>query len=233
MILVLVGLMACGSRTEEREALAEEAVWAEMDGHHADAVHARDAVVAGDLDAARTAARRLAADRRWGTLPADRRPSAEATLVAARALGDAEDVVTAARALGDLGQGCASCHAASPTRPTSPRPPEAEPGDGIAALMGQHRRTADLLWAGLVTPDDALLAEGASNLLTHLPLTQSAIAERFPESELATGLEARVVELVAAVRDAPPDGRGRAYAELVTLCATCHLLSGDGPTAAP
>ncbi len=228
----LVALMiGCNTHTEERMAIAEEAVWTEMAGHWTDAVTARDAVLAGDVDVAKAAGRRLADDRRWESLPEGRRTAAVPVRTAAEALAGAEDVVTAARALGSLGDGCASCHVSAESRPRTGTVPPAEAGEGITALMAQHRRTAELLWTGLITPDAGALAEGTSNLLTHLPLTESAIRERFPESELASGLEARVVELTAAVRDAPADRRGLAYAELVTLCATCHVLSGDGPEA--
>lgn len=171
-------------------------VASEMHDRYAAASAARDAVVAGQLEAARAAGAALAAAEPLPALPLGWAPRMAAMDSAGSAVARAADLPAAAAAVAALGGVCGACHAALEAGPSA-APPEAG-GDA-------HAPAAEALWIGLVTAQDDPWVRGSG-----------AIA-----GELAGPPEAAAA-LSAAARAAGTRPGAQAYAGLLQTCAGCH-----------
>lgn len=218
-LLLLLGCVAGGPPPNAEE------VRDEMADHWDTAQSARDAVIAGNLDAAR----RLASG--WGERPigrsdtvADARKELDAPfakLALASTLGEAGE------SLGDIADACGSCHVrASATRSFEPpAPPQ------TASAMSHHRAAADGMWAGLVAPSESLFATGAATLGS-ANFAPSGLPTGGPVERQALELEVAVQDLAArAARSRRPKQRARLYGQMLGNCAACHTVTGGGPEA--
>jgi hypothetical protein len=192
-------------------------------GHGSAAVTARDAVVAGDLDAFRVAARRV--DQRFPLGTGLGEDAVELAIADARR---ALDLPAAAAALGDLAVACGGCHLAVGARIPSPVSTLPVGGDDLWDEMARHDEGLQLLWAGLVRPARGDLEEG-------LRVFESAtfhVAGREPPPTVRN-LDAQVHRYAARVVTASPRNQGAALSELLLTCAACHVLPPEGAEPGP
>jgi mono/diheme cytochrome c family protein len=135
--------------------------------HFADATAARDAVIAGRLQAVRPPLERLAGARDIGELPSDWMPwFDEMRKVAARGAA-ASTLAAAAESVAALGGNCGECHRTTRGGPRTALAPEYNPGGerGLRENMARHRFAADELWIGLTGPVHEAWSTGASALM--------------------------------------------------------------------
>lgn len=188
------------------------------------AVRARDAVMAGDLEAARSAARELEQHAFADTLPADWKHYTEQMRQQAQALVIASGLAEAGQAVGALGLSCGSCHFQQKAGPGAVRePPMAwqDPPDTLTERMDRHYAGVEQLWQGLVQPSEDAWRNGTLTL-TRAPL-QAPEAEGAEVSPAAHAQVERVRQLARQARAAKshPE-RAQIYGELIAACASCH-----------
>ncbi len=187
--------------------------------HEILSVAVRDAVVRGDLDAARRNAKELGAVTVGGT-PEIVEHAKEMNAVAAR-IAAAPDLAAAARGTGALAKTCADCHA----RLTGPTKLAAEPAPraaGREARMQRHAWAVGELWDGLVDNSEDPWRKGSAALADPtLPATELVPPKRSsPEVEAqAKGLK-QLGERAQATTDTAL--RSEAYGDILATCATCH-----------
>ncbi len=145
----------------------------------------------------------------------------------------ARDLQTAAVAVSEIARTCGECHRANGLDVAfgyDQRPP-VEPQD-IMTQMQRHLWAADRMWEGLLGPSDAAWISG-TNILAEVNLAPEQVDDtttRAPE----------VDDLVQRIRSLGRDGgltpagpaRSQLYGEFLSLCASCHTLTGGGPATA-
>ncbi len=188
------------------------------------AVDARDAVIDGDLERAKTAARALVDTDYGDAFPEDWRHWV------AQMQQHADDVVLAgnldqaAQAIGALGLTCGNYHfqhAAGPTGVRAEPEPWQDPPDELVARMQRHQLAAEHLWAGLIVPSEEAWRNGT------ITLSRAPIAA--PETE-GEPVDPRTAERVSQIRALGQRARtagshrerGEIYGELIATCAHCH-----------
>ncbi len=225
-IVALFALQAgtCAERAERRGDRATAAATAEqMTGHFDDALAVRDALIEGDLEAARRRARSLTAWR-LSDLRAEAAGYVTEFRAAAQAVRDARDRGTLARAVGRLAASCGACHRGSNVRvelePATPPPGE----PGAAAHMRRHLWAADRFWEGLIVPSDDAWARGAEALAT-AALRPETLTPDLPVYPRVEALAQRVHALAEeGSRTADTGARIDIYAGMLATCARCHRL---------
>lgn len=138
----------------------------------------------------------------------------------AAALGRATTVDEGCRRVARLGVACAGCHAetgVSPALSDPPTLPRDEPT--VEARMARHVWATDRLWEAVIGGEDAPWKQGLDVLAAApFPFRSSEDGRR------AIGKQLQRVAISARAIDKLED-RGRAYGELLGLCATCHTAS--------
>lgn len=158
-------------------------------------VEARNAVIDGDLPAARAAAQRLVAsdfDRRF--------PSAWARWVTqlqaqAESVAQADTLDAAARGIGALGVTCGDCHfehQAGPDKVRTAPEPWSDTPDDIGQRMLRHEVAAEQMWAGLYVPSEHAWRDGT--------ITLRLTSSRAPIHEDGED-DARLTQDALAIRD--------------------------------
>ncbi|MEZ4239046.1 MAG: hypothetical protein R3F59_23410 [Myxococcota bacterium] len=202
--IAATALLACTDAQRTSEARADEVI-AAMDRLDDETARIRDAVVQGDLAAARSAAGQVA--ERDLAVPGAPDGAAEQLRLALADVSGAATLADAEQGVAHVAAACAGCHSAmgvgGPDRPVwdvQARPKE----------MARHQMDLDRIWLALVRPsDDALkLAVGR--------LTDAAAS---PD---ATGVDARLRDVGAAVLSAASADRPDAFAALLAACVECH-----------
>ncbi|HHO49491.1 MAG TPA: hypothetical protein ENK18_01145 [Deltaproteobacteria bacterium] len=188
--------------------------------HGAEAIRARDAVIAGDLAAVVASARRLAV-----SLP-DAGPELSEALAAVEA---SRDTVMAGEAMGMVVGQCASCHTRVGVLPSLSDPAIAPSGGSLPTSMRRHLQGAEGMWSGLVLADPQRIKQGAS-ILASSSLTLTGTPVDSPVSPLATELEVRVHDLAfQASRADDLQVAASAYGRMLGTCSACHAVTGGGP----
>jgi cytochrome c553 len=223
-------IVACGSVGEAQEVEREESNRDDMVEHAQDAVAARDAVIAGEIDGVKAAAARLKARLPMMHLPQGTAPHETAFVIAVQALEAPRDIHVAAEAVGNLALACGGCHAAVHAQVDLDPVPAAPPVDGsVKSAMVAHRLGAVQMWNGLVQPDTAQVVAGAE-VLSSSVLAPTGTPVGSKVSALATELEVRVHDLASsAARTESAEQRARSYGQLLETCASCHALLHGGP----
>lgn len=198
-----------------------------MQEHRAEALAARDATVRGDLEGVHIAAGKLEARLPLAGLPASLDARQAAVKAAAHDAANATNVSDAAEAVGRIAQACGECHAEAGASPKIPSPPAPDAADGIAGEMSRHKAAAELLWLGLVRPDEQAIKDAVALLDAGHITPQGADAD--PNlGQAEHELDAGVHEL-ADVMASTPAARGTKYGHVLSTCATCHIVMGGGP----
>ena len=194
---------------------------ADLMGEHFTIVSwARNAVIAGELDALREPLAALAAYR-YEEVPAGRRlPWVAQLQQAARLTSEAAKLEVAASGVATMARVCGECHLANHAGPSFPavaNPLERVAADGVDARMARHLWAAELLWEGITGPSDVTWYAGAKTLLE----APDALDERLPEGFDDALLQVR--RLGQKAQDAQTlAARADLYGVLLTTCADCH-----------
>lgn len=189
-----------------------------------------EAIILGDISAARTPALWLADHPSMtGFPPATEGPLAEMK-AAARTVATTSDVQEAAMGAANLVGMCGRCHAAAKVEPKVPLPPAIITVKGPTEHMINHQAAVDLLYRGLIVPVSGDWMRGAEALKK----AELGSKERKGLTPEALAAEERVHELAEEAIKAP-DQRTRIniYGSLIGSCASCHRLHGRVPGTAP
>ena len=220
-------LASCGKAPEPAAqqpppASAEE-VRKHMDDHFGKVREVEEAVIRGDLEAAKAPALWIADHQETTGLP----PGTESRVVemkaAARSVASADNIGTAGIAAASLVGACGGCHATAKVYPAIAQGAEATAKAKRPDHMLEHQHAIDLMYHGLISPASGDWIRGAEALKV-APLG----GKLFPEvSAEAVTEEARVHELAARAVEAPGmSSRVAIYGSLLGSCATCHALHG-------
>lgn len=121
-----------------------------------------------------------------------------------------------------MGAICGDCHrsmhSGPPAMPVGPALPN---GTGnITSRMQIHDWADERLWEGLTTPSDESWLAGA-DALSRLPLDEASGSSAYKQRFLhVQSLGQRARQLTTA------EDRSKLYAELLGMCASCHVSAG-------
>jgi hypothetical protein len=230
----LVLLVACGGQAPAAKPADTTAAPAgapglapQMDDHFTKVTEVYDAVIRGDLDAARVPARWIAEHQDAAGLPPAAQPKVDEMKQAARLVVDAVDVAAAAHGTAAMAVACGNCHAATSVKPKFPAPAPPPPAKSEAeAHMRDHQRAIDLLYQGLVGPSEQAWADGV-RALKNAPLSGVNMPKdpQLTRERVLAEVEVHALADQAKVAaDAP--ARAEVYAQLTANCASCHALHG-------
>ncbi len=197
---------------------------------HLDRVGAiKAAVIAGDLEAVREPAFWLA-EHKEPEVPDTWMPYVDEMRRYAEQAATAQDLVGASAAISEIGRACGDCHLASGFSVAfgfDQRPP----GDveNLRTQMQRHLWAADRMWDGLIGPSEKAWKAG-TDMLAEVNLTAAQVTEdpakQPPVADLVTRAKALGEQgSLASSREL----RSGLYGEFLSLCATCHSLTGGGP----
>jgi cytochrome c2 len=201
-------------------------VAAQMDDHFAKVTETQNALLRGDLEAAKEPAKWIAEHQQVTGLPASSGPAIEEMKKGARQVAEAADIGAAAQGAAAMAVACGKCHAASGVTPKYPQPaPEAAKTEAETHMLG-HEHALDLLYKGLVGPSDQAWADGATALKA-APLAGAKLPKDPQLTKERLAAEAAVHALAdraAAAKDV--QARVEVYGKLAADCASCHALHG-------
>ncbi len=224
--IVAVFAFRAGTCAERGETSSAGATAEQMVKHFDEALAIRDALIEGDLEAARRRARSLG-ERKPEALPAQAAGYVAEFRAAAQAVWEAPDRGTLARAVGRLAASCGDCHRGSNVRVElePPAPPPTDPG--VTGHMWRHLWAADRLWEGLVVPSDEAWTRGTA-ALADAALRPEALSPDLPVYPRIEALAQRV-HVLAEEGSKAVDRRARIdiYAGLLATCARCHGLLAE------
>lgn len=196
---------------------------ARMAGHFGKVRELEEAIIRGDLDAAKAAAKWIAEHQEAAGLPAGTESYVTATTNAAGAVAASASLGNAGVAAAFAVAACGECHARAKVTPKMPEvsAPAARPG--TAGHMLAHKYAVDLMYRGMVGPSDTLWKQGAE-ALKGAPLTDKDLTKASRE---IVASEARVHDLAGRAAQAADAGsRIAIYGELIGGCASCHGAHG-------
>ena len=232
MILsVAIAASACGNAAPpaaENPAAAAPAqssadTAANMAGHFGKVRELEEAVIRGDLESARAAARWIAEHQEAVGLPAGTESYVTTTKNAARAVAASASLGNAGLAAAFAVDACGECHAAAKVTPKMPEAIAPPAAPTAATHMLAHQYAVDLMYRGMVGPSETLWKQGAE-ALKGSPLSEKDLTK--VSKEIAAS-EARVHELAGRAAQATDAGsRIAIYGELIGGCASCHAGHG-------
>lgn len=191
----------------------------------------RDAVVRGDLEAARSSAQWIA-EHPQQDLPPSALPHIGDVQRLAGEVAAAPDLSQAALGLARLSAACGACHTAVGATPTLMAALPRGEDNTVAGRMRKHYRAADLLYRGLVVPSTHSWNAGAEALSAD-PSTLDLTRGTAPRPEIAT-LTQRLHDLAGQARTAEdPKTRVEVYARMLETCSECHTRQGVHIDAGP
>ncbi len=215
--VLLAAAGACALLGRSRSSLSQD-----MEGHYTRVGMVKDAVVRGDLEAARDPASWLGEHPQHPDLPQGVNSPMEDMRVHARSVVRAVDVADAARATAEMAASCGRCHRAAGAGPDPVLWTMAPTGETQPRQMERHRWAVDRMWEGLVAPSDRQWQQGATALIDD-PLLQEATKDESPD---AAKLAREVHDLGVTALRREPDGRAGVYGRLLATCVTCHKQMG-------
>lgn len=183
---------------------------------------ARDAVIEGHLDDAKTAIQPLTVADPTEPFPPGWRKWVTPVEGAAKNVANARDLAAAAAGVAKVAQACAVCHEATNSGPSVTEaddvPPQAwQPGQN----MSLHRWAVGWMWLGLLADNDEAWLRGATELDKH------PIELRF-EDAVPPGGKPQLEQLVyilanLALTTEKPSARAELFGNLLGTCSQCHL----------
>jgi hypothetical protein len=194
-----------------------------MREHFTSVMAMHDAIVRGDVPAARAQARTIAERPEPPKLPQRAAPYLEAMRSAAARAAAQEDLEHLAGTAGAMLALCGDCHRGVGVRPSPVLATQSKVGGPVGHML-EHKRAVDLMVEGLTVPSASAWTQGAALLGTapmHRPDVQLAarIASDVRDKE-------RQIHSLAKRAASAADDRTRlyVYGEIVQRCAACHSL---------
>ncbi len=192
--------------------------------HFTKARDARNALIAGDGDAAREAIGWLAEnDPSTGELADELRAKLDVMREQAGTFSDASGLAEAGQAYASILVRCGECHTATEGGPTFATPPVPE-GDGVQARMQLHRWAAERMFEGLVVADAEHFKAGARALETD-PLRAEDLPQGDPVQIQAFADHVHTLGEEALAAESEEDRAG-VYGRFIATCAACHRALG-------
>jgi hypothetical protein len=183
----------------------------------------QSALVRGDLEAMRGAARGLAAFDVPAGLPDGMTKHVRTINAAATQAMNARDVTVAATAAATMWSTCGDCHRAAGTMPAIAAADLPSVG-GTVGHMLEHQRAIDQLLRGLVIPSNTEWLNGA-RALRAAPLHARQLPKGVKMAPELLRIEEAVHRLAEeAVAAEFTHTRSRVYGTLLARCADCHGL---------
>jgi mono/diheme cytochrome c family protein len=189
-----------------------------MYAHFSEAGKVQTAVIFGDLDGMRSAARNLAEHEEPRGLPEAGLPFLDAMHEISARIAVESSLPDAAVETARLGATCGSCHEATDGGPVFR--PNGLSAEDLSQTMVRHIQGADRLWEGLIGPSDLawragadLLASGSvdpGTMATH-PGQESMFAEIFRLGRLAQEADDQ-------------EKRTQVYGQILSTCSGCHTV---------
>jgi cytochrome c553 len=212
---------------------AAKELHAHMDEHAAALSSARDAVIAGDHEAARERLAWLATHEVTAELPAAWTTFVEAMRGAASDASKKEGIDGLAWGVAYVASECGSCHESMGKGPHDRDEPIAADGDTTRDHMIRHHEASEQMWKGLISGEDGRWLAGASALAEQEPLKDLRHPTTGAAPEGAAKLAAEVHALGAeGLGTMDRIGRAGLVGELLATCASCHAAEGvpaEGP----
>lgn len=206
----------------------QEQEHATMAEHFDQTLEIQQAVMEGDLETARSAAKWMAEHDNVEEFPASSERYLKTMMKAAETVAEAPDLDGAAAAVAEMGYACGGCHR-SLEEGLSFSMSESKAEE--AGHMKGHDWAVDRLWEGLVGPSDEAWLAGCS-VLAESPLRPALLPQAHPAIEHAeeldssiSSMEKQVHELsVKAGETTDAEKRAHMYGELLATCADCHTM---------
>lgn len=221
---LLAGCAARGGGAGAGEPGLEE-IDATMRAHFSHIERLEEAIVRGDVSAARDAGEALAAEAGRGAFPGDAAASAARLRDLGERVSRASDADGAGALLGELALECGSCHAERREGPEAEAPPPPPAWPTLPAHMRRHAWAAARMGEAIVEASEDTWIVGALTL-TDAPFTPERMPSPLAPSPLAE-LAVEVHELgLSALEAGSWSARADLYGRLVTTCARCHELVG-------
>jgi cytochrome c553 len=222
-MIALVALFGgCWESDPERIEREQDLVVPKMQRHDAEAGRVRQAIVDGDLAAAKRAAAELQARLPIAGLPTALDAHQAALAGAAAAIAAAPDLAAAAAGVGELALACGSCHGTVGMAP--PSESDMPNGEAWEDAMARHRWAADEMWTSIVWMSGDRFARSVT-AWNDTPLVRPHTQDEKRFSSEALAIEDRIHD-VAARAATTPDVHERAalYGTILAGCAQCHAL---------
>lgn len=194
---------------------------AEMHERLAKLVEARDHVVQGQLDDAKTVAG-LLAEQPTRDAPDDWKSAMRKITRTSRKASRAKDLVSAADGVGRVAQACGECHTATGAKVLEHDLPPQVWDEG--QNMALHKWATDWLWLGLVAGDDAAWQRGARSLV------EQPIELRFQDAPAPTDqpqLEQLLYIVAERATTTASNYRGEVMGQMLATCSECHVTERD------
>jgi len=208
-----LALIACRPRSE--------VVREHMQDHfdYATAIHA--AIIDGDLEASREAARWVA-DHEGIDAPSSWDSYLESMRSTAQQVANAPSVGAAADGASRLTRACGSCHSTLAPEATFTASPAPADDPMIVPHMLRHNWAIERMWEGLTMSSVEAWNLGAQEL-SGTPVSMDAMSVEEGAAEAVSALAHRVHQLGAqGAAEVGWGGRTDVYGQLLTTCAACH-----------
>jgi len=193
---------------------------------------ARDAVIAGDLDAARERLVWLAEHEATPELPETWVGYVGSMRNAAKRANAGTNATEVGRGIARVAAECGACHTEMKQGPSFEAEPVAVEGDTTKDHMQRHAAASELMWQGLISGDDVAWVTGATALTHQDPLKDLHHPKGTDAPESATALAGRVHALGSeGLAKLEPLERAKLYGDLIGTCAACHVAQGVAPGA--
>jgi len=208
-----------------------DALSGHMQEHFTQVGEARDALIAGDLEAAKKPATWILEHAAAKQIPEQWQTHVDAMRQAAEAASTSETVEDACLTIADMAYGCGECHSAMSVTVSLETPPEPAEGEDTAVHMLHHAWAAERMWEGLVAPSEELWLKGAQAFGGQaLESDELTPGDKAPKTVVT--LSKKVHELAAKATNVK-DRKEQVvlYAELLGSCYTCHEELRSAPPA--
>jgi len=195
-----------------------------MREHFARGAEIRDAVIRADLEGIRVPAKWLA-ELPQEDLPASGQPYIGQMQRLATEIGGATDIAQAANGVARLAAACGECHLAMDVTPTLMAKRAKGEDETLAGRMRKHYRAADLLYRGLIVPNEHSWEVGAG-VLTEDPVQIALKPGGTPTPEIEA-LSKRLRDLAQEASKATDQkARSDVYGRMLATCSACHKEQG-------
>lgn len=215
-------LVSCGG-APHRDGVSS--TQAHMFAHFDRAGEVHDALVRGELDRAKGAARWIATHREPAEIAGGHPEILSRMHGQAEAVSRANFLKEATMAAAKMGQACGDCHEANEVSPRfliGTAPPG---GSGPKAEMARHVWASERMWEGLVGPGDDAWKWGAEALKSGW-LDPREVMTDPDDTEKVRGLIRHVYDLGSeAERASDSETRANLYGEFLNTCSECHRLT--------